>query len=229
MANTLTRDDVIAISREEGLPPEFALNIWQQESGSKAKSKTSVDGAVGPFQVMPATFKSVFPDGNMSDPKDNARAGIRYLKEKYDVYGGDPKKVYASYHSGGAGLYTRSGKLKKDGLGKTTKSYVEDAMSRHAKLMKLVPASAPVDIEIASIPTASDPIDDDFAMDAASEGNETIIAASEPLMNPTGKKTKLAKFEDEIKIATPEIADNPYDMKGFDNVTKKILELIEQV
>ena len=95
MANTLTRDDVIAISREEGLPPEFALNIWQQESGSKAKSKTSVDGAVGPFQVMPATFKSVFPDGNMSDPKDNARAGIRYLKEKYDVYGGDPKKVYA--------------------------------------------------------------------------------------------------------------------------------------
>lgn len=134
MAQPVTKDDVIRISEEEGLPPEFALNIWQQESSSGKNANTSVDGAVGGFQVMPETFKTVMPDGKIDDPFDNARAGIRVLKRSHDKYGGDPTSVFSAYHSGSAGFYTRRGNLKQDGLGKTTLSYTSDALRRHEKL-----------------------------------------------------------------------------------------------
>ncbi|HXC41313.1 MAG TPA: lytic transglycosylase domain-containing protein, partial [Burkholderiales bacterium] len=96
----LTAADVAQIANEEGLDPRLALAVYQQESSSGANAKTSSKGARGGFQVMPATFAQMMPGGNIDDPADNARAGIRYLKTNFDRYGGDVDKTVAAYFTG---------------------------------------------------------------------------------------------------------------------------------
>jgi len=96
----LSAEQVAQIANEEGLDPRLALAVYQQESSSGANPKTSSKGARGGFQVLPATFASMLPGGNIDDPADNARAGIRYLKTNYDRYGGDVDKTIAAYFTG---------------------------------------------------------------------------------------------------------------------------------
>ena len=75
-----------------GRAADFARSIYQQESGSGRNAKTSNQGAVGGMQIIPSTFATVADKGwNISDPVQNARAGIRYAKQMFDRANGDPK------------------------------------------------------------------------------------------------------------------------------------------
>lgn len=102
MARRLTTDIVSTYANLLGVPPPLALAIWQQESGSGTNTKTSSKGAVGDFQVMPATFKRVLPDGNINDPVDNMRAGLMVLRDNLKRYGGDWEKAAQAYYHGKA-------------------------------------------------------------------------------------------------------------------------------
>lgn len=232
MAQNLTRDDVIRISVDEGLPPEFALNIWQQESSSGKNAKTSVDGARGGFQVMPKTFQAMLPSGNINDPFDNARAGIRFLKQNYDKHGGDAAAVYASYHSGSPGFYTRRGSLKKDGLGKTTLSYTTDALRRHDKLSKeaanLLASNKSFSISAPSTEKtpATDDVDDRVnAADTLSQAGQDVMEAIPGSVAP--KKSGLAKYA--TSVEPPKAASSPYGENTLTALDRKLLKLIEEV
>jgi hypothetical protein len=84
---------------------ELARSIYMQESGAGKNTKTSNAGAVGGMQIIPATFKSVADkDWDINDPTQNARAGIRYIKQLYSQAGGDPALTAAGYYGGPGGL-----------------------------------------------------------------------------------------------------------------------------
>lgn len=84
---------------------DFARSIYSQESGSGRNTKTSNQGAVGGMQIIPSTFATVADKGwNISDPIQNARAGIRYAKQMFERAKGDPKIAAAGYYGGSGGL-----------------------------------------------------------------------------------------------------------------------------
>src|SRR3954463_3455562 len=88
----------------KGPMADIARSIYQQESGSGKNTKTSNAGAVGGMQIIPATFKSVADkDWDINDPTQNARAGVRYIKQLYEQAGGDPALTAAGYYGGPGG------------------------------------------------------------------------------------------------------------------------------
>lgn len=95
----------------EGVSPQVAAvsrSIYQQESGSGKNTKTSNAGAQGGMQVIPSTFNSVADKGwDISNPVDNARAGVRYVAQMADKAGGDPALTAAGYY-GGPGAITKA-------------------------------------------------------------------------------------------------------------------------
>lgn len=84
---------------------DVARSIYMQESGAGRNTKTSNRGAVGGMQILPGTFNGVADkDWDINDPTQNARAGIRYLKQGYEAAGGDPALAGAFYYGGPGGL-----------------------------------------------------------------------------------------------------------------------------
>lgn len=84
---------------------QIARSVYRQESASGANTKTSNAGAVGGMQIKPATFADVADPGwDINNPVDNARAGIRYLKQGYDASGGDPTLTAVHYYGGPGGM-----------------------------------------------------------------------------------------------------------------------------
>ena len=81
-----------------GTPLEsLARSIYMQESSGGKNTKTSNAGAVGGMQILPGTFNEVLPGGNINDPYDNSRAGLRYIKKMNDLAGGDLTLTAAGY------------------------------------------------------------------------------------------------------------------------------------
>jgi soluble lytic murein transglycosylase-like protein len=98
-------EDALKAEGLTGQAAAIARSIYQQESSSGKNTKTSNAGAVGGMQIIPATFKSVADkDWNINDPTQNARAGIRYVKQLYEQAGGDPALTAAGYYGGPGGL-----------------------------------------------------------------------------------------------------------------------------
>jgi len=102
MARRLTPDEVATLAGLYEVPAALALAVYGKESSFGANPKTSAKGAQGGFQVMPATFREMMPDGNIKDPVDNAIAGIKYLAKGLKKYGGDPEKAAQFYYHGSA-------------------------------------------------------------------------------------------------------------------------------
>lgn len=98
-------DVALAAEGVTGKQAAFARSIYQQESGGGRNTKTSNAGAVGGMQIIPSTFSSVADkDWSISDPVQNARAGIRYALKGLDAAGGDPALAGAYYYGGPGGL-----------------------------------------------------------------------------------------------------------------------------
>lgn len=98
-------DEALASEGVTGKLADIARSVYQQESGAGKNTKTSNAGAVGGMQIIPSTFSSVADKGwDINDPTQNARAGIRYLKQLYEQAGGDPALTAAGYYGGPGGL-----------------------------------------------------------------------------------------------------------------------------
>lgn len=104
-------EDALKAEGLTGKAADVARSIYQQESSSGKNTKTSNQGydksvrAVGGMQILPGTFKSVADKGwDINDPTQNARAGIRYVKQLFEQAGGDPALTAAGYYGGPGGL-----------------------------------------------------------------------------------------------------------------------------
>lgn len=94
-------EGALAAEGVTGKLADVARSIYQQESAGGKNTKTSNAGAVGGMQITPSTFASVADKGwSIDDPVQNARAGIRYLKQLDQKSGGDPALTAAGYYGG---------------------------------------------------------------------------------------------------------------------------------
>lgn len=97
-------DAAVKLENASGDLEKLANAILKQESGGNLNAPVSVNGARGPMQILPATFKSV-ADASMDirNPLDNMRAGIRYLQKALIETHGDLRLSAAYYYSGPGG------------------------------------------------------------------------------------------------------------------------------
>jgi hypothetical protein len=120
---------------QPGTAPTVNQAILGQE-GNKDNEATSVNGAVGPAQVIPSTFSQYAQPGERIDnPTDNRNVANRIINDYSQRYPGDPARVAVAYFSGPgnvapAGSATPWINNAKDGTGKTTSSYVSDVLGR---------------------------------------------------------------------------------------------------
>ena len=123
--------------------------IHGQESRGAANSPTSIDGAVGGYQILPATFQQYAKPGERIDnPTDNAAVGKRIVADLAQKYGGDPARVAVAYFSGPgnvapAGSATPWLEDRKDGNGTSTSAYVAGVLRRLPSSGQGAPAGKP--------------------------------------------------------------------------------------
>ncbi|MDP8986348.1 MAG: lytic transglycosylase domain-containing protein [Pseudomonadota bacterium] len=84
-----------------------AVIVVESGFNSHAVSKR---GAVGLMQLMPATA-SRFGVSNPYDPKENVRAGARYLKFLMDRFGQNTRLALAAYNAGEEAVDRNGGKI----------------------------------------------------------------------------------------------------------------------
>lgn len=83
---------------------DYIRATYGQESKSGSNTKTSNRGAAGGLQVLPKTFKEVYPEGDFNNPDHLMTAGVRYASQAHDVAKGDPR-LAATYYYGGPNGY----------------------------------------------------------------------------------------------------------------------------
>lgn len=91
------KNKIIAEAERQGVNPALALAVARNESGFRQSSKSDA-GAIGIFQLMPATAAGL--KVNPYDEDDNIKGGIKYLKAKLKQFNGDEKAALASYNAG---------------------------------------------------------------------------------------------------------------------------------
>jgi soluble lytic murein transglycosylase-like protein len=92
---------ITAAAQAAGVDPNLALAVANQESGGK-QSAVSPAGAIGIFQLMPATAAGL--GVNPNDATQNIQGGISYLAQMLNEFGGDVSKALAAYNWGPAAV-----------------------------------------------------------------------------------------------------------------------------
>jgi hypothetical protein len=176
-------DQVNAVAKEIGVDPQLVHAVIHQESGGRADAR-SPKGAIGLMQMMPATAASpgfgVQPF-DPTDPEQNLRGGVSYLKALLHHYGGDRDKALAAYNAG-PGTVDRGGPLPAE-----TRAYVP-AVTSHAgpatgsiydELDAMQPQAAPA--APAAKPAAQPGFVDNVISSGKQFGGNLLNAALHPL------------------------------------------------
>ena len=141
--------DFEALIRAEGAEEiaPVVRAIYKQESGGGTNARTSIDGARGGMQVMPATFRQYAKPGERIDnPEDNVKVGIRIALDLRRRFGNDAAKIATGYFSGPGNVNPGAGTAWKhdraDGNGKRVSSYAADIVARVKRDGGPVPTAA---------------------------------------------------------------------------------------
>lgn len=216
----MTEDDIRRIAQEEGVPFEAVKAILGQENSKE--TDISERGAVGKMQVMPKTFNAVLPGGNINDPEDNLRAGVRYLKQGLAATGGDFQKA-AQYYYAGPDYATKTGKSpgqKYQGL--SIEDYGKQAA---AKLGGVKPVDVPLpdmpEINIEGMSSGSPP----FNPDVVSPDTATVSKVTATLPDTSDEIfAQISQLGKEANAAAAKIQTGQADLseriKG--NMTKQV-------
>ena len=125
-----------AVADREGLTPtqrRVMTALLGQESSNGRNTATSVDGARGVGQIIPATFQRYAKPGESIDSTDsNLAVMARIVKDLGAKFGDDPAKIATGYFSGEGNVGTESPwkSDRADGNGKRVSSYVQDVLGR---------------------------------------------------------------------------------------------------
>jgi soluble lytic murein transglycosylase len=99
-------DMIAQAANGDALDPYLVLALVRQESLFNPQAR-SVSDARGLMQLMPATADRVGPSAgveqaslNLYDPSLSVRVGTAYLKNLFEMFGGDPFKAVAAYNAG---------------------------------------------------------------------------------------------------------------------------------
>lgn len=87
---------IVMAAGQYGVPASLALAVARQESGMNPAA-VSPKGAIGIFQLMPATASSLGVDPH--DPLQNIQGGVRYLAMLLSEFS-DPVAAVAAYNWG---------------------------------------------------------------------------------------------------------------------------------
>lgn len=123
------------VAKQLGVPEDLVDEVGFKENRWKAEG-TSSAGATGPMQLMPGTAKDLGVDP--TNPWDNVRGGVTYLKQQLDAFGGDRKLAMAAYNAG-PGAVRKAGGVPNF---PETQAYVGNAPSTPASQAS-APASTP--------------------------------------------------------------------------------------
>ncbi len=114
-------DKIATKAKEMGIPPALAVAIAYHESRLNPDAPRGSSGEFGIMQVMPATGKGMgFTNKDLADPDKNIEAGLKYLKQNLDAFGGDPKMATVGYNAGTDSPFFSGGELPK-----ITEAYVK--------------------------------------------------------------------------------------------------------
>jgi len=92
---------IIAAAQAAGVDPNLAVAVAQQESGGNQNAVSSA-GAIGIFQLMPATATELGVDP--TDAMQNIQGGIAYLSQLLTEFGGNVTEVLGAYNWGPAAV-----------------------------------------------------------------------------------------------------------------------------
>ena len=126
------------MAEREGLTPgqrQVMTALLAQESGMGRNTSTSVNGARGAGQILPATFQRYARPGESIDNTDhNIAVMARIVKDLGTRFGDDPAKIATGYFSGDGNVNPGQGAAwredRADGNGKRVSSYVQDVLGR---------------------------------------------------------------------------------------------------
>ena len=90
-----------------GVDAALVKAVVHAESGFRVRVRSRC-GARGLMQVMPRTARA-YGVRNLYDPKQNLRAGIRYLRHLLDRHDNDPKLALAAYNAGSGAVRAYGG------------------------------------------------------------------------------------------------------------------------
>lgn len=108
-------------AKEMGVPPALAISIAYHESRLNPNAPRGSSGEYGIMQVMPKTGKGLgFTNKDLADPEKNIEAGLKYLKQNLDAFGGDAKLATIGYNAGTDSSFFSGGDLPK-----TTEDYLK--------------------------------------------------------------------------------------------------------
>jgi hypothetical protein len=114
-------EKIAAKAKEMGVPPKLAVAIAYHESRLNPNAPRGADGEFGGMQVMPKTGKGLgYTNKDLADPEKNIEAGLKYLKQNLDAFGGDPKMATVGYNAGTDSSFFSGGDLPK-----VTEDYVK--------------------------------------------------------------------------------------------------------
>lgn len=134
-ANVMNYVNGVSPMASSGQPMNIQSAILAQESGNNPNVGTSIDGARGVGQIMPATFaRFAKPGENINNPDDNRAVSGRILNTYMQKYN-DPARAAVAYFSGEGnvappGSPTPWKRDTHDGNNKYVSSYVSDIMGR---------------------------------------------------------------------------------------------------
>jgi soluble lytic murein transglycosylase-like protein len=81
-----------------GIDAELVKLVIEKESNFNPNA-VSTSGAIGLMQLMPETAEQLGVS-DIYDPWQNIKGGVKFLRQLFDMFGGDLELVLAAYHAG---------------------------------------------------------------------------------------------------------------------------------
>lgn len=129
--------EVETAARRHGVDPGFALAIAQRESAFR-QAAISPKGARGVMQLMPGTASRYGADAH--DLRQNIDAGVRYLRDLANLFGGDPMLVAAAYNAGERAVIKHGYRIPPY---RETQKYVPLVLAARGELHACLPPNSP--------------------------------------------------------------------------------------